>query len=216
MDAAIGAVVDKVAAELGEECSLADGAVVSASGARVPLGEALRAGAASAQRTFRHRPTRALGLDGQGDAHVSWAFVAHRAVVDVDLDLGTVSLVQLATAQDVGTVLNPLAVVGQIEGGSAQGVGLALMEELTLVDGRVTGPTFAEYLIPTAVDCCDVPIALVTEPEPDAPWGAKGVGEPPTVSSTPAVVAALRAATGQALTRVPVRPEHLVELRLHR
>ena len=196
LDAAITGVVDKVAAELGEECAYADGVVLGASGARVPLAEALRSGATSAERTFRHRATRPLGPDGQGDAHVSWAFVAHRAVVDVDLDLGTVALVQLATAQDVGAVLNPLAVVGQLEGGAAQGVGLALTEELALCDGMVTGPTFADYLIPTAVDCCDVPIALVTEPEPDAPWGAKGVGEPPNVSSTPAVVGALRVATG--------------------
>ena len=208
---ALGTVVDKVAAELGEECELLDGVVVGRSGRRVPLTQALRTGAVSAERTFRHAPTQDLGPRGQGDAHVAWAFVAHRAVVDVDLDLGTVALVQLATAQDVGTVLNPVAVVGQLEGGAAQGVGLALTEELALDRGIVTSQDFSDYLLPTAVDLCEVLIALVTEPEPGAPWGAKGVGEAPNVSSTPAVVGALRAATGKPLQRTPVRLEHLVD-----
>ncbi len=210
--AALDTVVAKVAADLGEECELVDGVVVSASGARIALADALRVGSASAQRTFRHHPTAALGPGGQGDAHVSWAFVAHRATVDVDLDLGTVALVQLATAQDVGTVLNPLAVVGQLEGGAAQGVGLALTEELVLDAATVRSLTFSDYLLPTSVDMCEVPIALVTAPEPGAPWGAKGVGELPNVSSTAAVVAALRAATGKDLRRCPVRLEHLVDL----
>jgi CO/xanthine dehydrogenase Mo-binding subunit len=97
-------------------------------------------------------------------------------------------------------------VVGQIEGGIAQGVGLAVMEELLVEDGIVRNPSFTDYLIPTALDAPDVSMALIEEPEPGAPFGAKGVGEPPTISSTPAIVAAIRAATGRPLTRVPVRP----------
>jgi CO/xanthine dehydrogenase Mo-binding subunit len=70
----------------------------------------------------------------------------------------------------------------------------------------VRNPSFTDYLIPTALDAPDVSMTLIEEPEPGAPFGAKGVGEPPTISSTPAVVAAIRAATGRPLTRVPVRP----------
>jgi CO/xanthine dehydrogenase Mo-binding subunit len=159
---------------------------------------------------YRHRLTHPLDADGQGDAHVSFACAAHRAIVDVDPDLGLVRVVHLATAQDVGRVLNPLQVTGQIEGGIAQGVGLAVMEELIVDGGRVRNASFTDYLIPTALDTPTVDAVLIEEPEPGAPFGAKGVGEPPTISSTPAVVAAIRAATGAACTRVPVRPRDLL------
>jgi CO/xanthine dehydrogenase Mo-binding subunit len=111
--------------------------------------------------------------------------------------------------QDVGKALNPLSVLGQLEGGTAQGVGFALTEELALEGGFVTHPTFSEYLIPNAVDLPMLMVELVEEPEPEAPFGAKGVGEAPTVSSPAAVMAAMRAATGLALTHLPVRAEHL-------
>ena len=157
--------------------------------------------------TYHHRPTSPLDAHGQGDGHVSFACAAHRAVVDVDPELGLVRVVQIATAQDVGRALNPLQVTGQIEGGIAQGLGLAVMEEIVLDGGRIRNPSFTDYLIPTALDVPDVLATLVEIPEPGAPFGAKGVGEPPTVSSTPAVVAAIRAATGLDLNRVPVRPQ---------
>jgi CO/xanthine dehydrogenase Mo-binding subunit len=122
-----------------------------------------------------------------------------------------VKVVQIATAQDVGRALNPLSVTGQIEGGIAQGVGLAVMEEIVMDGGRVRNPSFTDYLIPTALDMPPIVVGkLVEEPEPGAPVGAKGVGEPPTISSTPAIVAAIRAATGRELNRVPVRPDDIV------
>jgi xanthine dehydrogenase D subunit len=159
---------------------------------------------------YHHRLTHPLDADGQGDAHVSFACAAHRAVVDVDPELGLVRVVHLATSQDVGRVLNPLQVTGQIEGGIAQGVGLAVMEELIVEDGLVLNASFTDYLIPTALDAPTVDAFLIEEPEPGAPFGAKGVGEPPTISSTPAIVAAIRDATGAACTRVPVRPRDIV------
>jgi xanthine dehydrogenase D subunit len=156
---------------------------------------------------YHHAPTFPLDDDGQGHAHLSFAFVAHRAVVDVDPELGLCRLVDLVTSQDVGKVLNPLQLLGQLEGGAAQGVGLALMEEILVADGKVRNASFTDYLIPTALDLPDLRVGdLVEQPEPGAPFGAKGVGEPPTISSTPAVVAAVRAATGLALDRTPVRP----------
>jgi len=153
-----------------------------------------------------HRKTEDLDENGQGNCHVAFAFVAHRAVVDVDVELGLVKVVQIATAQDVGQVLNPLSVLGQIEGGIAQGLGLAIMEEIVIDKGIVKNPSFTDYLLPTALDAPDVVAVTIEEPEPQAPLGAKGVGEPPCISVTPAIVAAIRDATKRQLNRVPVRP----------
>ncbi|SDH17626.1 CO or xanthine dehydrogenase, Mo-binding subunit [Lentzea fradiae] len=159
---------------------------------------------------WRHRATEAIDPEtGQGNAHVQYGFAAHRAVVDVDVELGLVRVVALDCAQDVGRALNPQAVVGQIQGGSAQGLGLAVMEEIQTSGGKVRNPSFTDYLIPTVLDMPPMSIDVLELADPHAPYGIRGVGEPPTISSTPAIVAAIRAATGLALTRVPVRPEHL-------
>ncbi|HYM68957.1 MAG TPA: xanthine dehydrogenase subunit D [bacterium] len=165
-----------------------------------------------AVRVYHHRPTRPLDAQGQGDAHVAFACAAERAVVEVDEELGLVRVLQIAAAQDVGRALHPQHVHGQIEGGTAQGLGLALMEEVQVVDGRIRNPSFTDYLIPTTLDMPPVVSVLVEEPEPDVPYGAKGVGEPSTIVATAAVVAALRHATGRALNRAPVRPEDLAGL----
>lgn len=177
----------------------------------------LRVGVAEASRgiefdetvEYRHRPTEPLDENGQGDCHVAFAFVAHRAVVDVDPDLGLVKVVQIATAQDIGRALNPLSVIGQIEGGIAQGLGLAVMEEIVVEGGRIRNPSFTDYLLPTALDAPEVIASLVEEPDPQAPLGAKGVGEPPCISVTPAIANAIRAAVGRDLPRVPIRPQDI-------
>jgi xanthine dehydrogenase D subunit len=160
---------------------------------------------------YHHPETEDLDEDGQGNCHTAFAFVAHRAVVDVDPELGLVKVVQIATAQDVGNALNPLSVIGQIEGGIAQGLGLAVMEEIIQIDGVIRNPNFTDYLLPTFLDMPPVLATLIEQPDPHAPLGAKGVGEPPCISSTPAVVAAIRDALRQAgidkpLDRVPIRP----------
>lgn len=178
---------------------------------RVPVRDATAGVVLDETREHHHRPTGELDEDGQGNCHAAFAFVAHRAVVDVDVDLGLVKVVQVATAQDVGVALNPLSVTGQIEGGIAQGLGLAVMEEIVQIDGRVRNASFTDYLLPTFLDVPPVVAALVEEPDPQAPLGAKGVGEPPCISVTPAIVAAIRDAIRQAgreprLDRVPVRP----------
>ncbi|MER7721565.1 molybdopterin cofactor-binding domain-containing protein [Streptomyces flaveolus] len=167
-------------------------------------------GPLEAEYEYAHRRTYPVDPErGQGDAHIAFAFAAHRAVVEVDTELGLVKVVELATAQDVGKAINPLAVEGQIEGGSAQGLGLAVMEELQVCEGRVRNPSFTDYLIPTIADMPTVPIDLLELPHPDSPYGLNGVGEPPTLSSTPAIANALRDATGLELARVPVRPDDI-------
>ena len=169
------------------------------------------------ERIYRHPRTWPLDPEtGQttGErSHVSFACAAMRVVVEVDVELGLSRVAWIGTAQDVGRALNPLAVTGQIEGGTAQGLGLALMEEIQTRDGAITNASFTDYLIPTALDVPPVvAVELVEEPEPDAPYGVKGVGEPPTVVSTAAIAAALRDASGRELARVPVRPDDIVGL----
>lgn len=159
--------------------------------------------------TFRHPPTFKTDEFGQGSPHADFAVAGHRAVVDVDDELGLVRVVRVDTAQDVGKALNPESVRGQIEGGIMQGVGLAVMEELVVEDGIIKNPTFTDYLLPTILDAPDVEALLIEQEGSWGPFGAKGVGEPPTISSTPAVVAAIRAATGRDINRVPVRPQDI-------
>jgi CO/xanthine dehydrogenase Mo-binding subunit len=165
------------------------------------------------ERVYRHPRTTPLDPeDGQitGErAHVAFAACAMKVVAEVDVDLGLTRVVWIGAAQDVGKAINPQQVEGQIEGGTAQGLGLALMEEIQTNGGRITNASFTDYLIPTALDMPPVESVLIEDPEPDAPYGVKGVGEPPTVVSTAAIVAALRDATGRELARVPVRPDDI-------
>lgn len=191
--------------------ALRDGAVVDGSGSVVATVADL-VGGETLERTvtWRHRRTSAIDPEtGQGDAHVQFAFAAHRAVVDVDTELGLVKVVALDCAQDVGHAINPEQVLGQIHGGSAQGLGLAVLEEIQVVDGLVRNPSFTDYLIPTVLDMPPMNVDVLELADPHAPYGLRGVGEAPTISSTPAIVAAIRAATGLDLRRVPVRPEHI-------
>jgi CO/xanthine dehydrogenase Mo-binding subunit len=168
-------------------------------------------GVLEAERTYRHGPTKPMDpVTGQGNTHAGFAFVAHRAVVDVDVELGLARVVELACAQDVGLAVNPLALEGQLHGGSIQGLGLALTEELTTENGLVSTLSFGGYRIPTMMDAPPVPTVVLELGNPDAPYGLRGVGEMPSISSTPAIVAALRAATGLELARVPVLPNDLV------
>ena len=204
-------VFERTRRESGErgELSIEDGNVVSAGRVVVSLAEVLDGEAFEETVEFHHKETHPLDENGQGDPHLQFAFAAHRAVVEVDAELGLVRVVEIATAQDVGKVMNPQALEGQIEGGIAQGLGLALMEEIQTKEGKVLNASFTDYLIPTILDMPSVKMEILELADPEAPYGLKGVGEPPTISSTPAIVAALRDATGRKLTRVPVKPEQL-------
>ncbi len=168
--------------------------------------------AVEVEEEWRHRPTEPFDLrTGQGNGHVQYSFAAHRAVVEVDTELGLVKVIELACAQDVGKALNPLSVAGQIQGGTTQGLGVAVMEEI-VVDpktAKVRNPSFTDYLIPTILDTPTIPLDVLELADDHAPYGLRGIGEAPTLSSTPAVLAAIRDATGLPLTKTPVRPEHL-------
>ncbi len=177
------------------------------------LAEVLAAGPVTTTAVYHHRVTESLDDDGQGDVHVSYTFAAERAVVEVDTELGLARVVQIAAALDAGRVLNPQGLHGQIEGGTAQGLGLALMEEVKLTGGVIQNPSFTDYLVPTILDVPPVVSAVITQPDPDNPYGLKGIGEAPTIVATAAIVAALRDATGHDLNRAPVTPDELAGLR---
>ncbi|MGW2277690.1 xanthine dehydrogenase subunit D [Streptomyces sp. NPDC001770] len=195
------------------ELLLENGKVVTDGGeALAGLAEVLEDEVIEVELEWHHRPTQPLDIrTGQGNGHVQYSFAAHRAVVEVDTELGLVKVVELACAQDVGKALNPLAVAGQIQGGSTQGLGVAVMEEILVdpVTAKVRNPSFTDYLIPTILDTPPIPVDVLELADQNAPYGLRGVGEAPTLSSTPAVLAAIRAATGLELNRTPVRPEHL-------
>ncbi len=150
-------------------------------------------------------PTRPLDADGQGAPYATYAFAAQMAEVEVDVELGTVSVHRIVAAHDVGQAVNPQSVEGQIEGGIAQGLGLALMEEY------IPGVTnnLHDYLVPTIGDMPLILTILIEDPEPLGPFGAKGVGEPALVPTAPAILGGIEHATGVRMHRVPVLPHRL-------
>ena len=152
-------------------------------------------------------PTTPLDADGQGVPYATYAFAAQVAEVEVDIELGTVKVLRIVAAHDVGKAINPTLVEGQIQGGVAQGLGLALMEEY--LPGRTEN--LHDYLIPTVGDVPPIECILIEDREPLGPSGAKGVGEPGLVPTAPAILGAVHHATGVRATRVPLLPHRLRE-----
>jgi len=150
-------------------------------------------------------PTTTLDADGQGTPYATYGFAAQLAEVEVDLELGTTRVLRVIAAHDVGRALNPQQVEGQIHGGIAQGLGLALMEEY--LPGRTDN--LHDYLIPSIGDVPPIETILIEEREPLGPGGAKGVGEPALIPTPPAILGAIRHATGVQVTFVPVLPHRL-------
>ncbi len=150
-------------------------------------------------------PTSPQDADGQGVPYATYAFAAQLAVVEVDLDLGTVKVLDIVAAHDVGKAINPTQVEGQIQGGTIQGLGLALMEEY--LPGRTEN--LHDYLIPTMGDIPRMQCILIEDAEPLGPSGAKGVGEPGLIPTAPAILGAIQHATGVRMRRVPVLPHRL-------
>jgi CO/xanthine dehydrogenase Mo-binding subunit len=192
------------------------GAVRDACRAALAERAARGGGEVDVERVYRHLPTSPLdpetGQVSGARAHVAFAVAAMRAIVEVDVELGLTRVVWVGIAQEVGKVLNRQAVEGQIEGGVAQGLGLALMEEIQTREGLIVNASFTDYLIPTALDMPPLDTVIIEDAEPASPYGVKGVGEPPAVVSTACIVAAVRDASGRELPRAPVRPEDIVGL----
>ncbi|MCL4800057.1 MAG: molybdopterin-dependent oxidoreductase [Burkholderiales bacterium] len=150
-------------------------------------------------------PTVPLDADGQGEPYATYGFAAQLAELEVDLALGTVHLLGIAAAHDVGRAINPTQVEGQIHGGIAQGIGLALMEEYHA--GRTDN--LHDYLVPTFGDVPPIEVHLIEDAEPLGPHGAKGVGEPALIATAPAIFGAIRHATGVTVRHAPATPDRL-------
>ena len=151
-------------------------------------------------------PTSSLNADGQGTPYAVYGFGAHLAEVEVDMRLGTVRVLAITAAHDIGRAINPILVEGQIEGGVAQGIGMALMEEFT--PGR--GENLHDYLIPTIGDVPPITSILIECSSSVGPFGAKGVGEQALIPTAPAILNAIYRATGARLTRTPATPDRIL------
>jgi CO/xanthine dehydrogenase Mo-binding subunit/aerobic-type carbon monoxide dehydrogenase small subunit (CoxS/CutS family) len=205
-------------AEILRRANLGEGATLALDGSRIVVREGgetaavalaalpadARGYALSAEESY-DPPTRALDADGQGEPYAVYGYGAQIAEVAVDLRLGTVRPLRFTAAHDVGRTVNPLLARGQIEGGIAQGIGMALMEEY--LPGRTEN--LHDYLIPTAGDVPPVDTILVEVPDPEGPSGAKGLGEHALIPTAPAILNAIRHATGVTVTRLPVLPHRL-------
>lgn len=156
----------------------------------------------SAEATF-DPPTKPLDKNGQGVPYAVYGFGAHLAEVEIDLPLGTVKVLKLTAAHDVGRAINPTLIEGQIEGGAAQGLGMALMEEF--IPGK--GENLHDYLIPTIGDVPPVESILIEDPSPVGPFGAKGIGEQALIPTAPAILNAIYDAAGVRIRKLPATPD---------
>jgi aldehyde oxidoreductase len=160
----------------------------------------------TAEQTF-DPPTSALDANGQGSPYAVYGFGAHMAEIAIDVELGTVRVLKIIAAHDVGRAINPTLIEGQIEGGVAQGLGMALMEEF--FPGK--GENLHDYLIPTIGDIPPVESILIEDPSPIGPFGAKGIGEQAVIPTAPAILNAIHHATGLRMRRIPATPDRIRE-----
>jgi aldehyde oxidoreductase len=165
----------------------------------------------TAEQTF-DPPTSPLDENGQGVPYAVYGFGAHMAEIAVDIELGTVRVLKIVAAHDVGRAINPTLIEGQIEGGVAQGLGMALMEEF--FPGK--GENLHDYLIPTVGDIPPVESILIEDPSPIGPFGAKGIGEQAVIPTAPAILNAIHHATGVRMRRIPATPDRVREAILAR
>jgi aldehyde oxidoreductase len=150
-------------------------------------------------------PTAPLDENGQGVPYAQFGYAAHLAVVEVDTQLGTIKPIRFVAAHDVGHAINPLLVEGQVQGGVAQGLGMALMEEF--IPGRTEN--LHDYLIPTIGDVPPIETLIIEEPDAHGPYGAKGLGEHALIPTAPAILNAVHFATGVRLRHVPALPHRV-------
>jgi CO/xanthine dehydrogenase Mo-binding subunit/aerobic-type carbon monoxide dehydrogenase small subunit (CoxS/CutS family) len=160
----------------------------------------------TAEQTF-DPPTSPLDENGQGNPYAVYGFGAHMAEIAIDVELGTVRVLKVVAAHDVGRAINPTLIEGQIEGGVAQGLGMALMEEF--FPGK--GENLHDYLIPTVGDIPPVESILIEDPSWVGPFGAKGIGEQAVIPTAPAILNAIHHAAGVRMRRIPATPDRIRE-----
>jgi len=147
---------------------------------------------------------------GHGKPYGAYTFATQIAEVEVDTETGVVEVLKMVAVHDCGRAINPMLVEGQIEGGVAMGLGFGLMEEMILQGGEVKNPQFTDYILPTALDVPEIQTDIVERPEPNGPFGAKGVGEPSMLPTAPAIINAIRDAVGVVIRDLPATPEKIL------
>jgi CO/xanthine dehydrogenase Mo-binding subunit len=167
----------------------------------------------SASGLFKPRTIAEKRDTGQSPrAFITYLFGAHVSQVLVDIETGEIRVERHIAAHDVGKAINPQSVAGQIAGGVAQGIGMALMEEVVYRNGRIMNPGFTDYIVPTVKDVPPVEAVIVESDDPGGPFGAHGIGEPPLIGAVPAILAAIYDATGAAPHTLPAHPERMWRL----
>jgi CO/xanthine dehydrogenase Mo-binding subunit len=222
---AIGIPLEKIQLILSDTATTDDSGSASASRLTFMSGNSIRGAAAAALEkwsaeerpaiaTYEYRAPRTSMYDaetGKSDPNFAYGYVAECATVEVDLETGVVRLLGVVCADDVGRAVNPLGVRGQVEGAVVQAAGYAVLEHFIQKGGYVLTPYLSTYLIPTVLDVPDRVESLILEyADPNGPWGARGMGEMPFLPLTPAVVAAVRDATGVWFDEFPLTPERVL------
>lgn len=206
-----------VAEELGappDRLVFENGEVRVPGGKGLPLLEAARLAEAEgrpARVTHVYTPPATVALGEPGDAHFTYGYGTQAALVEVDIETGSVEVLKVVAANDVGRAINPRAILGQVEGGVAMGMGYALTEELVLEEGRLGNPDLRRYRLVRCPAAPEVRSIVVEAHAEEGPYGAKGVGELISIPTAPAITNAIHAATGARVYRIPVSPEHLLE-----
>jgi CO/xanthine dehydrogenase Mo-binding subunit len=136
-------------------------------------------------------------------------FGSHACQLLVDTETGEVKIERYIACHDVGKAINPEAVIGQIQGGVTQGIGMALMEEVVHKDGKILNPGFTDYILPTIRDVPEIECIILENPDPGGPFGARGVGEPPLIGCGPAILSAIHDAIGKPIRELPATPERV-------
>jgi xanthine dehydrogenase molybdenum-binding subunit len=199
-----------------DDVAIAAGRVTASGGSGgVSLGDVASIAAQEGRRLvvrYEYTPPKTVPLGQEGDAHFAYGYATQVAEVEVDVETGKVRVLRVAAAHDVGKAINPTAVEGQIEGGVVMGIGLALTEQMELRDGVLMTDTLAKYKIPRTEDVPEIVPIIVEMPSAEGPFGAKGVGEIPSIPTVPAIVNAIYDATGVRCLNIPVTPERLVQM----
>jgi CO/xanthine dehydrogenase Mo-binding subunit len=222
---AVGVTVDKVVMRVSDTSHTGNSGSASASRMTFMSGNAIKGAAQLAMEkwrsedrpaiaTFQYRPPRTTPLDpetGRSMPNFSYGYVAQVVEIEVDTETGLLRLVKVISSDDVGKAINPQQIQGQIEGAVVQAAGYAILENFVQQDGYVQTQHLSTYLIPTVLDVPEQVQSLILEfPDPEGPWGARGMAEMPFLPLAPAIVAALQDATGVWFSEFPLTPERIL------
>ncbi|MCU0496119.1 MAG: xanthine dehydrogenase family protein molybdopterin-binding subunit [Anaerolineae bacterium] len=228
---AVGVPVEQVEVIAQDTADTQSSGSASASRLTFMAGNAIRGAAELALKAWQHeerpavaefmyRPPKTTMYDpqtGKSEPNFAYGYAAQAVELEIDIETGLLRLIQVVSTHDVGKVINPIMLEGQVEGAIVQAQGYAIMENLISVNGKILNPYLSTYLIPTVLDVPDVVKTVILEyPDPIGPWGARGMAEMPFLALAPAITAAIHYATGVWIDEIPLTPDKVVKaLRAH-